>query len=139
MAPVGVERVTLCANENLYIALGTCPDQAALAVPGGCGCICSFIFCFISFAVGSALWVPSIHVYPSGSMIVPHRSPQNMSITGPWPVAPRLRAFETTLSTFSTYRNRVAGEAPTFLAVRLPHAAFSGPSMRVVPRKVSSA
>jgi hypothetical protein len=57
--------------------------QAAVAVPGGCGRICSSIFSFISFAVGSALWVPTIHGYPSRSTMVPHRSPQNMSIT--WP------------------------------------------------------
>src|SRR5260370_34616182 len=125
MAPSRGRKSHLCANENLCIALSPCPAQAALAVPAGCGCICSFIFCFISFAVGSALWVPSIHVYPSGSMIVPHRSPQNISITGPLPVAPRLRAFETNLSTFSTYRNRVAGRGPKLFFVSVyPPARF---------------
>ena len=33
----------------------------------GCGRICSSIFFFISFTVGSVLWVPTIHAYPSGS------------------------------------------------------------------------
>src|SRR5258708_5698253 len=64
--------------------------------------ICSFIFLFISWGVGSAIWVPTIHVYPSGSTTVPTRSPQNMSITGPFAVAPSLTALATTLSAFST-------------------------------------
>jgi impB/mucB/samB family C-terminal domain len=37
-------------------------DQSAAAAPAGCWRIISSIFCFISFAVGSALWVPTIHV-----------------------------------------------------------------------------
>ena len=36
------------------------------------------------------------------SITVPQRSPQNISITGPWLVAPSFVPFSTTLSTFST-------------------------------------
>ena len=59
------------------------PTRAALLVSAGWGFICSSIFFFNSLAVGSALWVAIIHAYPSGSMILPQRLPQNMSITGP--------------------------------------------------------
>jgi hypothetical protein len=45
--------------------------------------ICSFIFFFISWGVGSAICVAIIQVYPSGSTTVPQRSPQNISMTGP--------------------------------------------------------
>jgi hypothetical protein len=38
-------------------------QAAAVAVPAGCP-ICSAIFLFISCDVGSALCVPTIHVYP---------------------------------------------------------------------------
>src|SRR6266404_7421544 len=70
---------------------------------------------------GSASWVPIIQVEPSGSANVPQRSLQNLSITGPCAVAPRPAALAITLSTFSPYTYRPAGEPPRVLAVRLPH------------------
>ena len=38
------------------------PDQSAAAVAGGCCFIISSIPFFISFAEGSALWVPTIQL-----------------------------------------------------------------------------
>ncbi len=93
--------------------------------------ICSIIIFFISLAVGSALCVATIQIYPSGSTTVPQRSPQNMSITGPFAVAPWLTALATTLSAFSTYRYKLAGEPPRLFALRMPMAGFSGPMNRL--------
>ena len=56
-----------------------------------------------------------------------------------WDFAPSFTAWATTLSTFSTIKYSVVGEAPTFFALRAPISGISGPSMRVVPRSVSSA
>src|SRR6266851_9261166 len=66
------------------------------------------------------MWVATYQVYPSGSTSRPQRSPQNMFETGPWAFAPSFKALATTLSTFSTIRYSVVGEAPTFFALRAP-------------------
>ena len=54
-------------------------------------------------------------------------------------VAPSFTALATILSTPSVIKYKVTGEAPTVLALRAPRSAFSGPSINVVPRSVSSA
>src|SRR5213593_4509827 len=79
------------------------PETAALS-GGFMAAICSFIILAISRGVGSAMWVATDQQYPSGSMREPHRSPQNMSVTGIFWVAPSFSALANTLSAFSTYR-----------------------------------
>ncbi len=93
--------------------------QEPLAARAACWlAICSIIFFCISLGVGCAMWVATIQVYPSGSTMVPQRSPQNISITGPLDAAPSFTALATVLSAFSVSRYKLVGEAPIVFELR---------------------
>src|SRR5438046_736105 len=69
--------------------------------------------------------VPTIHALPSGSTMVPQRSPQNIFMTGPAAVAPSFTARATVLSTFSDVRYRVAGQRVPGSCRRIPEMRFT--------------
>ena len=101
--------------------------------------ICSVVFFFISCNVGSALCVPTIHAYPSGS----YRSATNRPKTCPLPGLGLLfqdsQPWRLFCRPFPRRETGPLAKPPTVLALRLPSAGFSGPSIKVVPCNASSA